>query len=489
MKICILEDSYDYSQSPLKELDPPADPLPYLQEHTCERHCLRKATAVQQVIELAHRDFDLFLNLCDGAWDEDRPGIEVVQTLERLGVPFTGANAAFYEPSRETMKMVCRMWGIRTPAYVMATADASVAFAAGHLRFPLIVKHPSSYASIGLTRHSRVETPAALHAEAARAISAYGAALIEEFIDGREFTVLVAENADDPRHPFAYLPVEFQFAPSESFKHFDLKWKTYATMTCVPCTDAALSERLQEMARRLFVGLNGTSYGRCDMRMNAAGDLYVLEINPNCGIFYPPSAEGSADLILLHDPRGHAHFVNAILNAAIKRSRQVAPKWQIYLDSQQRYGMFAVGSIAEGDVIAPFEEMAQVLVSRTHVEHNWDADQRAWFADHAHPLSENVYALWNNLRGSWQPVRHACDPNAWVTGLNLTARRPIAAGNEITIDYATLGVGPVTPFVCTCGAANCRQWIHPDDYAQDFVRRYGEHVSDYVRVKRAARAL
>lgn len=489
MKICILEDSYANSQSPLKELDPPADPLPYLQEHTCERHCLHKATAVQQVIELARRDFDLFLNLCDGAWDEDRPGIEVVQALERLGVPFTGANAVFYEPSREAMKMVCRMWGIKTPAYVMATAAASVAFAASHLRFPLIVKHPSSYASIGLTRHSRVETPAALHAEAARAIGAYGAALIEEFIEGREFTVLVAENADDARHPFAYLPVEFQFAPGESFKHFDLKWKTYATMTCAPCTDASLSERLQEMARRLFVGLNGTSYGRCDIRMDAAGELYILEINPNCGIFYPPSAEGSADLILLHDPRGHAHFVNAILRAALKRSRQAAPKWQLYLDSQQRYGMFAVGSIAEGDVIAPFEEMAQVLVSRTHVEQNWDAEQRRWFAQNAHQLSENVYALWSNLSSGWQPVRHACDPNAWLTGLNLTARRPIATGQEITIDYATLGVGSMAPFVCTCGAVNCRRWIQPDDYAQDFVGQYGEHIADYVRMKRAARTL
>lgn len=484
MKICILEDSYAQSQSPLKELDPPADPLPYLQDHMCERHCLYKATAVQQVIQLARRDFDLFLNLCDGAWDEDRPGLEVVQALERLGVPFTGATSAFYEPSREAMKMVCRSWGIKTPAYVMAVNAQSIDFAAAHLRFPLIVKHPSSYASIGLSKSSRVETPEALHAQAARTIDAYGAALIEEFIEGREFTVLVAENADEPEKPFAYQPVEFQFGSGESFKHFDLKWKTYKSMRCVPCTDGALSRRLQESARRLFVGLNGASYGRCDIRMDSDGDLYMLEINPNCGVFCPPSVEASADLILQHDPAGHAHFVQAILNAALKRSRKAQPKWQIYLNGQQSYGIFALRPIAEGELIVRGEEQPHRLVSRGHVAHHWDAERRAWFDHAAFPLAENVYMIWSSEPSGWQPIRHACEPNAWLTGLNLTARRAIAPGEEITIDYATFHTEPMPPFSCACGAPTCRGAIHPNDYAQDFVARYGEHVSEQVWAKR-----
>jgi hypothetical protein len=43
-----------------------------------------KATAVVQIRELVARNAaDVYLNLCDGAWDEDRAGIEVVQALER----------------------------------------------------------------------------------------------------------------------------------------------------------------------------------------------------------------------------------------------------------------------------------------------------------------------------------------------------------------------------------------------------------------------
>src|SRR5207244_12329740 len=145
------------------------------------------------------------------AGDEDRAGIESVQTLERLGRPFTGATAKFYEPTREMMKRVCHFWGIKAPAYVFAADRESVELAATTLRFPLITKHPNSYSSIGLTKQSRVETAAALREQAQKMIDQFGGTLIEEFIEGREFSVLVAENADNELEPFAYQPVEFRF--------------------------------------------------------------------------------------------------------------------------------------------------------------------------------------------------------------------------------------------------------------------------------------
>ena len=84
------------------------------------------------------------------------PGIEVVRTLEAHGVAFTGATSEFYEPSREAMKLACRAEGIDTPAYVLARCEADVERAAEVLRFPLFVKHYSSYSSVDLSRRSRV---------------------------------------------------------------------------------------------------------------------------------------------------------------------------------------------------------------------------------------------------------------------------------------------------------------------------------------------
>ncbi|MFQ5530492.1 MAG: D-alanine--D-alanine ligase, partial [Gemmatimonadota bacterium] len=271
MRICLLTDQ-DIDAEDFSDDDWPCDPRPYLRDADWTLAVLEKDTAVPQINELASRGFDLFFNLCDGAWDEGyTPGIEVVQTLERLGVPFTGATSEFFEPSREAMKRVCRAWGIDTPAYLVARNDRDLDRAANTLRFPMIVKHPSSYSSIDLTRASRVESPEALFERGRYMIARYAGALIEEFIDGIEATVLVAENPDDPASPVTYPPVRYVFPEGETFKHTEMKWVDYKEMTCVPVQDAALAARLRDNSARFFIALHGAGYGRCDLRVDADG--------------------------------------------------------------------------------------------------------------------------------------------------------------------------------------------------------------------------
>ena len=53
-------------------------------------------------------------------------GIEVIQALEWLDIPFTGATSEFFEPTREAMKRVCRAWGIDTPDYVVARTEEDI---------------------------------------------------------------------------------------------------------------------------------------------------------------------------------------------------------------------------------------------------------------------------------------------------------------------------------------------------------------------------
>ena len=484
MKICVLDDSYEQSVTPFKQFDFLPDPIRYLQGHQCERHFLHKATAVRQVRELSRRGFDVFLNLCDGAWEEDRPGIEVVQALERLGLAFTGASSSFYEPSRQAMKRVCHYWDIGTPAYVIASHADDVEFAASSLEFPLIVKHPNGYASIGLTKASRVETAEALREQAAKTIEAYGGALIEEFVDGREFTVLVAENPEDEFDPVVYQPVEFRFPEGESFKHFDLKWKDYEKMTCVPCDDRDLACRLKDMSRKFFVGLGGTGYGRCDIRMNGDGELFMLEINPNCEAFYPPEDAGSADFILLNDPAGHRGFIDNIIQTAQKRQRRYIKRWRINRHPKGDFGMYAAVDIAAGEVIERYEEQAHMLVSKAHVTRFWNAGQKELFSRYAYPISDELYVIWSNDPEHWKPINHSCDPNAWLDGLNLTARHRIAAGEQITMDYATFCNESLEEFTCSCGSPDCRGIIRGTDYRKPFLERYGDHVSDYVRTRR-----
>ena len=319
MRICLLTPQ-NLDADPFPTDDWPCDPRPFLPEADWTLAVLdSKERAAEAVSARVREGYDLFFNLCDGAADEDKPGIEVVQTLERLGVPFTGATSEFYEPSREAMKRACRAQGIDTPAWVFASGDADVERAARTLRFPLFVKHHSSYSSVSLSRASRVRTPDGLRRQARKIIARHGTALIEEFIDGIECTVLVVEDPDRPDRPTTYPPVQFSFPPGESFKHAKMKWVDYREMTATPVEDAMLSARLRDVSARFFVELRGASFGRCDLRVDADGRPFMLEINPNCGVYYPPTDPGSADFCLARDPAGHAGFTRQLVAAALRR--------------------------------------------------------------------------------------------------------------------------------------------------------------------------
>jgi D-alanine-D-alanine ligase len=485
MRICILTYDAKGTDSILAEHEIPCDPSRYLDGHECTTALLTKTTAVHRLAHLARQGYDVFFNLCDGAWDDASPGIEVVQALERLDVPFTGATSAFYEPSREAMKRVCHAWGVAAPEAVHVHGPEDVERALDTLRFPLIVKHPSSYASVGLTRDSRVATADALREQVGLMIEAYGAALVEEFIEGREMTVLVAEHPDEHAPPTAYTPIEYRFPEGETFKHYDLKWVDYDGLQAAPCADPELAELVKEGARRMFTGLGGAGYGRCDVRVDRDGVPYFLEINPNCGIFYPPTDPGSADLILMQDPAGHRGFAQQVVEAAFARHRRKRTKWAVRRLPGRGYSLVATAPIAAGETVLPYEERPHSLVTRSHVEARWDGRYRDWFARYAWPLTDEVWVMWEEDAEAWKPVNHSCDPSAWLTGLNVTARRPIAPGEEVTLDYATFYHVTMPPFECNCGAATCRGVISGADALAPFVDHYEGHVSDYVRTLRA----
>ena len=482
MKIAVLHPSYQDSEAPFKEFDPQCVPDRYLPGHTYTNFQIRKTTAVRQVADIARLGFDVVINLCDGAWDEDRPGIEVVQALERLGVAFTGAGSSFYDPSREAMKIACHSAGVLFPAYVIAHTPSEVAAAAERLRFPLIVKHPHGYSSVGMTRESRVTEVATLAHEADRIIETYGSALIEEFIEGREFTVLVAEPRHSDEDAWALRPVEFLFPSGESFKHFDLKWKTFDTMTTRLVCDENLAARLREASILAFAALGGSGYGRCDFRMNAAGEIYLLEINPNCGIFYPEGQFGSADFILANDPAGHGAFLAHLIDCALRRRDRARRPWTVWFRTGLGFGTFALRPILRGELVERYEGKPHVLVSRQHVERHWRGLRRQMFDRYAWPLTGDLHVTWSEEPDDWRPINHSCDPNTWLDGLDLVARRDIAAGDELTMDYATFCGATMAPFECACGAPDCRRVILGSDHLLPLVRdRYAGHVSEFVR--------
>jgi D-alanine-D-alanine ligase len=207
--------------------------------------------------------YDNSINFKEGAWDEDTPGIDVVMALERNRKPFTGASSRCYDPKREDMKKICYYWKISTPKYFFAYNSNDLANVEKlKMKFPLFVKHYHGYNSVGLTERSKVNNMKELDEQTEIMIKTYGAALIEEFIDGREFSVLICSNPDPNAtyDPITFKPVECVFE-GLNYKTFEMKWKG-SKNPWVVVDDKELAKRLQEISKEMFIalGLDGTLY-------------------------------------------------------------------------------------------------------------------------------------------------------------------------------------------------------------------------------------
>ena len=308
MRICVLSDSE------LKEFDPSQ----YLIDYSWDIFIPQKPV-IDFVCLLAEAGtYDIYFNLCDGADNpqDNYDGIDIVCALEQAQIPFTGANSHFYDPSREEMQTVAETNGI---GFARGANIASVKGlnAVRDLKYPLMVKHPQSFASTAMTRNSRVETPKKLREQIRRICARFGSARVEEFIEGPEFTVLVVDDPDDLNCPFVYPPAELIFPPGEDFLHSRVKWKEWVYLR--PVEDKALSLNLMEMAREMYLAMQGVGYARCDIRMGKDGHLYMIEINPNCGVLFKPEDLGPADVMMEYDPDGHSGFLDRVFRAAIVR--------------------------------------------------------------------------------------------------------------------------------------------------------------------------
>ena len=173
-----------------------------------------------------------------------------------------------------------------------------------------------------MIRESKVESLEQLHAQVERICAEFGAARMDEFIVGKEFNVFVVDNPDDFDNPIAYPPTELIFPPGEEFWHTVVKWDLSLPFSFKQVTDPTLIARLQDIGIRMYKAMNGIGYGRCDVRMNEQGELFVLEINPNPAIMLKPEEYGPADYMILYDPGGYKVFFERLFRVTKIRHQQ-----------------------------------------------------------------------------------------------------------------------------------------------------------------------
>lgn len=314
MRICVLtdEDPEDF------------DPAPYLQGFEWKMVTLTDPVkdVLRELVE--SNEFDVYLNLCEGFEPNEEyeyQGIDVVRALEELNVPFTGADSKFFDPTREEMQAAADAHRVGFAKGYRVTSVEAAQELVQNLRYPIMVKHPKSYGSTGMFRESRADNAEQLAHQVERICTEFGAARMEEFIVGKEYNVLVVDNPDDPEHPIGYPPAELVFPPGEEFWHTDIKWDYNVPFDFKEVTDPRLIAKLHDTAIRMYKAINAVAYGRCDIRMNEQGELFVLEINPNPAIMLTPEEYGPADYMILYDPGGYKLFFERIIRHALNRHR------------------------------------------------------------------------------------------------------------------------------------------------------------------------
>jgi D-alanine-D-alanine ligase-like ATP-grasp enzyme len=463
MKVCVLLPDYSTTTVDYQYYDPPRDLSALLPNDELVTVFLNNLTTYKQVKTLSAQGFDVFVNLCEGYLEWEVPGIDVIYTLEILNLPYTGPSALLYDPPKELMKYVAYCSNILTPAYTAINNGLLSEHLLSSLQYPLFVKPAKAGDSLGIDEHSLANNKNQLQQKINAISNEYPEILVEEYIAGREFTVLVVAN-DDGKTCTALQPVEFIFPEGNTFKTYALKTSELHTDANVPVTDDTLSYQLKEAAQKIFTAFNGVGYARLDFRMNEKNELFFLEINFTCSVFYKNGYEGSADYILQFDGIGQQGFLHHIIKEGIARYNRKQKKYIIKGNSIAGYGIYANTNIGAGDIIFKGEEKAQRIVTQQYVDANWNEKQKEDFKRYAYPVSNHVYILWDDNAAEWAPQNHSCNANTGYTGLNVIALRKINKGEELTLDYATILNETAQPFKCQCGSDSCRGIIKGTAY-------------------------
>ncbi len=279
--------------------EPPVDPVLGQLEgalgtagHTVRRLMVDKT--VEPLVSSLNADRpDLLFNIAESFAGKSALESNVAALLNLLGLRYTGSSPAglIQAGDKGLTKKVLSFHGIPTPKF--ATIYRGAAEHVGDLDFPLIVKPPQEDASLGITQKSVVNNVREL-LQTLDSIQAefQSPALVEQFIDGREFYVGVLGNANAKALPV--IELDFSKFPKDRprIASWEAKWgddgdekgaEFEGTESIFPTNvPEDLLERMQAIAVAAFHALRLRDYARIDLRVTDAGEIFVIEVNPNC---------------------------------------------------------------------------------------------------------------------------------------------------------------------------------------------------------------
>jgi D-alanine-D-alanine ligase len=268
---------------------------------------------------------DLVFNLVESVENDSAQEMNVAGVYELMKIPFTGAGplALGIALRKARVKEILTYHGITTPAFQMFEAGGKIALRRA-MKFPLIVKPSQEDASVGIDDKSVVYTQAELRGRVQFIWSEYcQAALVEQYIEGRELNVAILGNT-----PPVVLPIsEIDFSGLTDDMHpivsYEAKWMEGTVAyngtkgVCPAKLSKAIESQVKATALKCYQLIGCRDYARVDFRLTKEGVPYVLEVNPNPDI--------SDDAGFARSARAYGltfdQIVGRIVESATERSR------------------------------------------------------------------------------------------------------------------------------------------------------------------------
>ncbi|MBV8759544.1 MAG: D-alanine--D-alanine ligase [Deltaproteobacteria bacterium] len=245
---------------------------------------------VYAVLERLHRARpDLLFNLCESMDNDARNEPTFAGLLDLFKIPYTGADLLALASClhKHRTKEILTAHHVPTPAYRLLRTDADLAGLA--FDRPWFVKLAHEDASLGITEANVCRTPAALAARTRELWAEFREpVLAEHYIEGREVNVTVF----GWRESLEVLPlheIDFAAMPSDRPRivSYAAKWDEshvdYAGTKPVPVQNLApaVAADIERVAKAAFRAVDLRDYGRVDLRVDAAGTPWVIDVNPN----------------------------------------------------------------------------------------------------------------------------------------------------------------------------------------------------------------
>ena len=227
----------------------------------------------------------------------------IASFLELMKTPYTGCNprGLLLSHDKALTKTILGYHRIRSPEFAVFEMARAIR-RPRKMEFPLLVKSLIDEGSMGISQASLVHDDTKLKERVQFIHDQLGAdAIVERYVDGRELYVGVIGNSQLRVLPpwelhFDNLPEGAAKIATSKVK-WDLQYQKKVGVRTQRAKDLpdGLASRLERLCKRICRTLNLTGYARLDFRLDSAGELYLIEANPNPQLAYGEDFAESAE--------------------------------------------------------------------------------------------------------------------------------------------------------------------------------------------------